>query len=160
MRWFVVLTLTIWFSAPTEPQQGFSLPKNGNGLLDFCGPLVNSFDNLSVGQSTPGESHGITMFKNGWCAGQLQAVREMTAIGQLKMAMLVAVSKGDKNFTTDEYKEMIAASPENTCIPDTVNQEQLARVVVKWLRNNPERLHEPASYLTSEALHAAFSCKS
>ena len=46
----------------------------------------------------------------------------------------------------------------NTCIPDEASIGQLARVLVKWLREHPERLHELKSFLVIEALRDNFPC--
>jgi hypothetical protein len=45
------------------------------------------------------------------------------------------------------------------CIPEKVPPLQLARVVVKWLREHPEKLHEPISGLVTDAINAGFPCK-
>lgn len=39
------------------------------------------------------------------------------------------------------------------------NYEQLERVVVKWLKNNPEQLHRDARVLVTRALMDAFPCR-
>jgi hypothetical protein len=46
-----------------------------------------------------------------------------------------------------------------TCIPNEVNQVQMARILVKWLRDHPERLHETDAFLTVDAFHNAFPCQ-
>ncbi len=46
----------------------------------------------------------------------------------------------------------------STCIPDEASVAQLARVVVKWLREHPEKLHELKSFVVIEALKSAFPC--
>jgi hypothetical protein len=53
----------------------------------------------------------------------------------------------------------MAKDAEMTCIPSEVNQAQLARILVKWLRDHPERLHEQDFLLTFNALHEAFPCQ-
>ena len=45
-----------------------------------------------------------------------------------------------------------------TCIPDGVTPEQLRRVVVKWLEEHPENLHESAMGEVALALKNAFPC--
>jgi len=40
----------------------------------------------------------------------------------------------------------------------TGNYDQLQRVVVKWLKNNPERLHMDARVLVTRGLIEAFPC--
>lgn len=38
------------------------------------------------------------------------------------------------------------------------NYDQLERVVIKWLKNNPEQLHRDARLLVTKALMEAFPC--
>ena len=46
------------------------------------------------------------------------------------------------------------------CLPDGgIAGDQDDRIVVKWLREHPERLHEPARILVMIALREAFPCK-
>ena len=44
------------------------------------------------------------------------------------------------------------------CAPAGVTNDQAARVVLKFLRDNPQRLHEHRVVLTVEALVRAFPC--
>jgi hypothetical protein len=44
------------------------------------------------------------------------------------------------------------------CIPIGVSTGQGARVVIKYLRDHPEQLHEDGPILTFNALIAAFPC--
>jgi len=41
----------------------------------------------------------------------------------------------------------------------TGNYDQLERVVVKWLKNNPEQLHRDARILVTRALMEGFPCQ-
>lgn len=47
----------------------------------------------------------------------------------------------------------------NICDPEGSVGGQWARVVEKWLKEHPERLHEPAVFLIVDALREAFPCK-
>lgn len=47
----------------------------------------------------------------------------------------------------------------DVCAPSAVNVVQALRVVLKFLEERPERLHEPLSALSKEALKKAFPCK-
>jgi len=51
------------------------------------------------------------------------------------------------------------ASEQHFCAHPNATIEQLARVVLKWLRDNPEKLHLNAGVVSYTALHAAFPCK-
>ena len=45
------------------------------------------------------------------------------------------------------------------CIPDGVQREQMKKVLLKYLRDHPEKLHEPSAYLTLAAMQEAFPCR-
>jgi Rap1a immunity proteins len=44
------------------------------------------------------------------------------------------------------------------CAPNSMTNGQATRIVVKYLRDHPEELHQPDSVLTFTALRAAFPC--
>ena len=46
-----------------------------------------------------------------------------------------------------------------TCYPTGVTQAQLREVVMKYLRDHPERLNDPAPLLVLNGLLEAFPCK-
>jgi len=50
-------------------------------------------------------------------------------------------------------------SPKIFCVPESVNLGQLAQVVVKYLNDNPQILHELDTLLIIKALKNAYPCK-
>jgi len=50
-------------------------------------------------------------------------------------------------------------SPRDFCIPEDITVDELERVVVKWLKERPERLRVTAANLVILALSDAFKCK-
>jgi len=52
-----------------------------------------------------------------------------------------------------------AALKRDFCAPADATIEQFARVVVKWLRDNPAKLHLNAGDVSLTALRSAFPCK-
>jgi hypothetical protein len=53
----------------------------------------------------------------------------------------------------------IAEAAEDICEPDGVNFDQEILVVVKYIEERPQRMHERFSKLAYEALKAAWPCK-
>src|SRR5262245_48136623 len=49
--------------------------------------------------------------------------------------------------------------PLTMCIPGTANRGQVVRIVVKYLREHPEKLHLVAGGLTYVAISEAFPCE-
>ena len=47
----------------------------------------------------------------------------------------------------------------HACPPSNASTVQAVRIVVKYLHDNPERLHMPASVLVTDAIRSAFPCK-
>jgi Ssp1 endopeptidase immunity protein Rap1a len=156
---FVRLTLIITFvflvAAPAHAQD--KVPKDGNDMLEFCSHVVDALDNPAsqVGASV---EYARNTFKQGWCAGHLQTIREMIVFWQVQVAKTVAILGGDQNPPVDALTQTIEATPSMTCIPNEVSMAQMARILVKWLHDHPERLHERTSILTLDAFHDAFAC--
>jgi hypothetical protein len=152
-------------AAPTNSQQSYQLPKDGNGLLEYCSHLVNALDSPSsqfgpVGQGAAAASveYAHNTFEQGWCAAHLQTMREMIIFWQIQVAKTIAFLNGETNPSAEELNQVIAKTSDMTCIPKEVGLPQMGRVLVKWLRDHPERLHEPTSILSVDAFHSAFPC--
>jgi hypothetical protein len=47
----------------------------------------------------------------------------------------------------------------HACPPSKASTEQIVRIVVKYLHDNPERLDMPASVLVTDAIRSSFPCK-
>lgn len=76
----------------------------------------------------------------------------------LDVGHCLGVVKGVRATMTYFYRELPKAY--KTCFPDGgISDVQGARIVVKYLIENPEELHEEASLLTILAFHKAFPCK-
>lgn len=166
--YFVLLGVAICFAVfPTYAQQQPQLPINGNGLIEYCSHVVDGLDNppsqlapAGTGVLESGMQFADNMFKQGWCVGQIQATREMIIFMQAQMVTAVVVASGHAPPSVEEMKHLISNSPDMTCIPNEVGVGQLARVLVRWLRVNPGRLHEMSSTLTLAAFHDSFPCQS
>ena len=58
----------------------------------------------------------------------------------------------------DMYEIMVINSNRTICIPSGISGKQLIRIVVKYLNDHPEKLHNPASLLVYEAFQESFPC--
>jgi hypothetical protein len=132
-------------------------PTDGTGLLEYCGQAAKMPSTIHL-RSPPG-GQGTLAFKEGWCGGHLQAMRDMVVFWQIQVVKPVGFLNGVPNPSTEMLKELMSKQADYTCIPDEVSLEQMARVLVKWLRDHPERLHERFTFLTLDALHASFPCE-
>ncbi len=106
----------------------------GNDVLTSCQEAAAFADN--------NEGFVAKGFNIGWCAGWVQAAIELTGLNEAWREISTA-----KN------------SPTDFCTPEGVTPAQGIRIVVKYLRDHPEHLHEDGMALTVASLSAAFPCK-
>jgi len=134
------------------PARAHSLqfPEDGNGLLDYCNHVVNLLDSTA---SQKGEEDAMKMR---WCAGYIQATEERIENWRMSANIqIMAAQKSGKATPTPMWADEDFV---RTCIPEGAPYGQMARVVVKWLREHPQRLHELKSSLIMEALRDGFPC--
>jgi hypothetical protein len=109
-----------------------NVKSDGNALLGNCLAAENFLDN--------NDAKGVSMFDVGYCMGLVRGVADT-------MVTESTFNKHDKFF--------------DICFPNKgIGTGQLIRVVVKYLKNNPERLHFNDSILISFALKRVFACDS
>jgi hypothetical protein len=106
---------------------------DGNMLLDRCGELVKAIDN-----PTYNADQGKMMY----CLGFIEG-----------FYATMSVQRTISSTSYEQYKNM---SVMGILIPADVTREQLTRVLVKWLKDNPKSLNEDADMLTFAALIQAF----
>lgn len=105
---------------------------DGNMLLKAC--------NAAVQYDDTGKSNG-TSVDVGYCYGFVEGVRNTLAIW------------------TISAKTLHEAGP-HVCMPsEGIENGQAARIIVKYLKDHPEELHEFAALLAMEAFQNAFPCK-
>lgn len=113
--------------------QDFDWKGDGSSLLRKCSLAVRTFD---------GEKLSSTDAVDGaFCVGYIWG-----------------------NHDTDFMVQMLEEHDKITlmkhaCPPSNASTEQAVRVVVKYLRENPERLNMPASVLVTDAIRSSFPCK-
>lgn len=102
----------------------------GTELLSHCQEAIRALDG---GNMTHEE-----MYHSGICLGITEAVVMMVQYyGNTKLP--------------DDYK---------ICLPNSgISVSQATRIVIKYLKDNPELLHMDATYLEARALFKAFPCK-
>jgi len=120
--------------------------------------MVDAADNPSYLTSLTGDAFAEKVGQLDWCAGYLGAVQDMLVqvhVNLMMMPLTKVTLEGP-----DKAKAYWLDSLNVACVPDDkVPILQLARVVTKWLREHPERLHELKGTLTVAALRDAFPCQ-
>ena len=102
---------------------------DGNELVEHCNSAIKLYEGENSASTT-------TEIGAGLCLGVLDGFRSLNTFYE-------AVLEKDQLFF---------------CIPTGVTNGQLAKVVVKYLNDNPSELHEPATALIWTALFEAFPC--
>src|ERR1700758_4822035 len=102
MRQVIMVALILLLAASTQPQRQVEFPKDGYGVLEYCGPVIALLESPS---SKIGSGDILTM-KQGWCAGHLQTMREMIIFWQIQVVKTVAVLGGEQNPSAEELKGM------------------------------------------------------
>lgn len=67
-----------------------------------------------------------------------------------------------RGYVAGAVDQMVGLSVQTTtvyCIPSNADNDQLVRVVLKYLNDNPATLNYPAGALVAKAIIAAFPCK-
>lgn len=141
---------------PACAQKKIDYPTDGNGLLDYCSVLVDSVDSPSSLTSLSSDRFNEQMMKFPWCAGYLQATQDRLEITQISIALTSML--GVTLSGPDKEKAAAFELLRGACIPEKAPILQLARVLVKWLREHPEELHKPKGVLMDQALKDSFPC--
>lgn len=150
---FIVVLIVCAASAIAQTKK---LPKDGNDLLDWCGDLAMMADHPSPLSSLSTDAFNEQMNKVSWCAGYLQAKMDVSMQSHITLSII-----GMMNVTLsgpDKSREAAFHMLQGICIPDGVSVFQMAQVVVKWLKEHPEKLHELKNGLIDEAIGKAFPC--
>ena len=130
----LLITVLLLVAAPNGGAQGFS---TGSDFLERCQLAVGPVpDNL--------EQQAGYLEVSAWCGGLIEGVLSTEAFYTgLKGVDLPPELAPSCNFFEP---------------PDTATYNQIYRVVIKYLEENPEEMHGPAGLLTIEALIEAFPC--
>lgn len=104
---------------------------DGNRLLEYCTSSVQFMDNGSF-------SSGTQSAQAEWCVGYVTGVMDV-----------LDLSRKHADKADQKYYPCLAG----------IASGQAIRVIVKYLRENPERLQERAVTLSLAALQRAFPCK-
>jgi hypothetical protein len=128
--WLAPIVVLVFISA--RPALG---EITGNDVLDRCQTSVRLYDN----NGAPVGEH----LNAGWCSGWVSGTLELTKLH-------------------NEWTGFVKEKPTllQFCVPDSgIPVIQAMRVVVKYLKEHPEQLHEDGMGLTVAALKDSFPCK-
>jgi hypothetical protein len=130
-KWFLLVSIFLIVVAVIP-----AFDASGNGVLAKCQTAIQFVDN----NGAPVGEH----FDSGWCIGWVA--------GALQLSKL-----------HNDWATFIGEKPAllQFCLPDSgIPAIQAARVVVKYLKEHTEQLHEDGMSLTIAALKDSFPCTS
>jgi|ERR1700683_2305483 len=125
-----VLMVALCCSMFATAQKSESPDASGNAFLRLCS-AIDREDKTSTEWAW---TMGCTGFVSGFTSG-------------MKFGTDYAADKAGKKV------------PGLFCLPDEVENGQIIRIVLKYVRDNPEEAHQPTSFLVVDALRKAFPCK-
>jgi len=157
MKTIVAVLILAFAAIPGSAQQNGELPTDGNGLLNACNAVIQTVDSPATINDAKGQEFAMITERVGWCVGYLQAVMDA---GQLREAEFARFSQSGVTLSGPEKERQTTVRFIRGfyCIPGNATILQMSRVVVKYLRDHPERLHEIPGILVHAALHDAFPC--
>ena len=144
-------------SIPAAAQQRVEFPKDGNGLLDVCTVMIDVADTTKPFPQMDQSALADKIQKLSWCMAYLQATQDILVTREINLAIISMM--GVRLEGPDKEKLYAFDMLRGACIPEGVSILQLARVLVKWLKDHPARLHEPRAILVGDAFKDAFPCQ-
>jgi hypothetical protein len=149
--------LFLFACALTTTVYARAFPKDGNDLLEYCSVMVDSADNPSYLQSLSGDKFTEKLAQFDWCAGYIQGTEDVFEDNFINLGLLSMA--GLKFDGPEKLQSYALATFRGPCFPGNAPILQLARVLVKWLRDHPARLHELKITLTIQAFRDSFPCE-
>jgi len=124
------VALLLLLAVPRAQVAGDPSPLPGNTLLDACRMAIRLDENGGAGgpEDAP--------FSAGLCYGFLLGMGEMNAA----------------------YTALHPRAQPFLCPPREFNEQQGARIILRYLDTHPEQLHLPGGALVLDAFRAAFPC--
>src|ERR1700694_4192999 len=120
--------LFLLLNFPTFAQNTEFPSKSGNAFLRLCS---------AVEQDDPPQKETANVFACiGYVTGFINGVQYEQAFAETKNRKM----------------------PAPFCIPDGVENAQLVRVLMKYIRNNPESANQPTAWLLMDGLEKAYPC--
>ncbi|MGD1062894.1 MAG: Rap1a/Tai family immunity protein [Terracidiphilus sp.] len=129
-RWLLVVFVLMLLCAPSVARA--EAEHDGNELSEECNTALRTPDK-SKNDAPPDAIH------TGMCLGLVRGAMDMMTLWE----------RVDSNHSQSRF---------HGCIPTEVSLLEAIKVVMKYLNDHPERLHERDSFLIVSALTEAYPC--
>lgn len=126
-----VLALSIVLAMPALAQKYIDVAESGNNFVEICSAI----------DKDPARANEADFSKIGTCLGFMSGLRD-------GIEMSITIVKHDEGSLQDL----------GVCLPDGVETGQIVHVVMKYIKENPERAHIRSAMLYVEANAKAFPC--
>jgi len=137
--------------------------ESGNAFLQNC-------DDSSPAWITTYSTHDAKVTQELVCTvyllGFRQGMEVTEQINPIDHPKLSAAEKKQAEARVTEVQKLLGDSKplmipsSNVCIPDSVTNDQIRLVVVKWMKDHPELLNMHAAHLTFAAITSTWPCSS
>jgi hypothetical protein len=114
----------------------------------ICTALITSVGKAAAQRAEDTSANFIYSGCKSFAEQQLRTV-QLTMLGNFCGGVLHGLALVGKNITVPQWQ---------SCVPPTSDSVQLARVVVKFLDEHPQRMREDFRVLAVEAFHQAWPC--
>lgn len=149
----VIICSLCWLLQPTiaHSSESKGVYDTGNDYWNECSDRNNLIAQVGCAMWISGLAKGITF------AAAIYVLRSPDLDANEKKLITknpsMTEQENDRNFhlAIDKYMPY--------CIDEHVTIEQLKDVYLKYLKDNPDKRHEPATILALSALHESFPCK-
>jgi Rap1a immunity proteins len=164
----LAVVLLAAFNAPvpqTSDKDVLFWASDGNSLLRNCDETAPGFPSGSAASQF--------VQCDFWIAGMMQGVElsQQLDVDPLRSKAATVLpppaqaqeerDKANLDFAKELSKlgiQGVAIPDADMCIPATVPVDQLRRVIIKWLKDNPTKLNQEAAMLTFAALRNTYAC--
>jgi len=131
IKWMIIITslFTVCHSVHGSEKEGYK----GSDLLNFCNDAIDVANNKFHAEEDK-------VFAYGWCMGFVIGIRE----------------------TNNTFHSLYRSNSNKFlgfCEAGDVSNGQMVRILVKYLNDNPEKLHLYPGALAIEAFSNAFPCR-
>jgi hypothetical protein len=130
MRLVVAAISALMFTSTVHAQKQFF---SGNDMLEPCG-FAEAMTSGQIAKSKANEPSSGDALMQGMCWGMIGGIRFFAA--------------------SSTYR-----TKSSVCIPEEATLGQMLSVIVRYMRNNPQNLHENFMYLAMAAVQGAWPCK-
>lgn len=156
----MILCITFLISVSALAQEKSPiLWDSGDAFLSHCDETNPRWIALSWSTSERAEELNICHL---WLVGFMQGIEVLQQLrpAPKPSAAEIKVGADYEKFLKDKFgiSPDLTFDPKNICIPETATNEQLRLVVVKWMKEHPNKLGQHASYLAYAALQSAYLC--